>query len=130
MALEDRRLGQSEDFFVYKLQDLAVNLPTNKEKFDSVVAWPARGIVREEHESPFSVPPGVRKSMIWTSPSEDKCNALDVTCLVPEKGYAVPAGRAPQGGVRRLFALSISKQEGFFMRANAIPSSDRKRSGS
>jgi len=63
-----------------------VDLPTNKEKFDSVVAWPARGIVSEEHESSFSVPPGALKPMIWTSPSEDKCNALDVTCLVPEKG--------------------------------------------
>jgi len=59
--------AKNEDFFVYKLQNLAVNLPTDKEKFDSVVAWPARGIVREEHEPPFSIPPGA------------KINDLDVT---------------------------------------------------
>lgn len=76
---------KNEKFFVHKLQNLAVNLLTNKEKFDFVVAWSARDIVSEKHESSFSVSSRALKSMIWTSSSEDKCNALNITCLVSEK---------------------------------------------
>jgi len=44
--LKDRGRGQKSDFFIYKPQDLVVDLPINKEKCDAIVKQLVRNNVK------------------------------------------------------------------------------------